>query len=566
MTAAIIPFLARTHVAYFSMEIAVRPEMHTYAGGLGVLAGDTVRSCADLEIPVVFVTLVSRAGYFRQQIDADGQQTEAPDWWDPATYCVPVNAMIAVEIAGRPVWVRAWLHVHVATHGQRIPILLLDTDLDQNSAEDRTLTHYLYGGDETYRMKQELVLGLGGIRLLRALGFELHTYHMNEGHAAFLSLELLNQHRFPPEDVRPGESPYDLAAVREHCVFTTHTPVEAGSDRYSYALFESLVDGLIDTAELRTIAGAERLNMTQLALNMSGYINGVARRHAETTRHLFPGYRVHAITNGVHAPSWTHPAFARLFDAHVPRWQHEPETLVRALQIPLDEVWAAHQAAKADLIARVRAESGMALDPDRPILGYARRMTGYKRPLLLLSDIERLARIAGRHPFQIVMAGKAHPRDAEGKAAIRQIHALARALQGQVPCVFLPNYDLELAKVLVGGADIWVNTPQPPLEASGTSGMKAALNGGLNLSVLDGWWIEASLEGITGWSIGSDADTDPSAHGAMLYDKIEQVVLPLYDSDRDAWRGMMRQSIALIGYYFNSQRMMRRYASEAYLR
>lgn len=567
MTTAVIPFLQRTRIAYFSMEIAIRPEMHTYAGGLGILAGDTVRSCADLELPVVFVTLVSRAGHFRQQIDADGRQTEAPDWWDPAQCCVPVNAMIAVEIGGRPVWVRAWLHVHTSAHRRGIPILLLDTDLDQNDSEDRKLTHYLYGGDEAYRLKQELVLGLGGIRLLRALGFDLHTYHMNEGHAAFLSLELLNRHRFPPEDVRPGESPYDLAAVREHCVFTTHTPVESGSDRFAYPLFESLVNGLIEVDQLRTIAGADRLNMTQLALNLSGYINGVARRHAETTRHLFPGYRVHAITNGVHARFWTHPAFAKLFDARVPHWRHEPETLVRALQLPEDDVWACHQTAKAELIAHVRDATQVALDPDKPIIGYARRMTGYKRPLLLFADIERLARIAQAHPFQIVMAGKAHPRDEEGKEAIRQIHAIARRLQDTVPCVFVPNYDMELAKVLVNGSDVWLNTPQPPLEASGTSGMKAALNGVLNLSVLDGWWIEASLEGVTGWSIGSEGgDGDPLAHAAQLYDKIEHVVLPLYNADPAGWRRMMKQAIAMIGYYFNSQRMMRRYASEAYLR
>jgi starch phosphorylase len=566
MTAPVHPFLPRTHVAYFSMEIAIRPEMHTYAGGLGVLAGDTVRSCADLQIPVVFVTLASRAGYFLQQIDIEGRQTEAPDWWDPASFCIALNAMVAVEMGGRPVWVRPWLYVHTCPHGHEIPILLLDTDLDQNDAEDRALTHYLYGGDETYRMKQELVLGLGGIRLLRALGFQLHTYHMNEGHSAFLALELLNQHRFPPEDVRSGESPYDIAEVREHCVFTTHTPVEAGSDRFSYAQFETLVDGLIEIDEIRRLAGPDQLNMTQLALNVSGYINGVARRHAETTRQMFPGHQVPAITNGVHPGFWTHDAFARLFDAHVPHWRHEPETLVRALMLADEDIWGCHLTAKAGLIARIRTATGVALDPERPILAYARRMTGYKRPLLLFSDIARLARIAERYPLQIVMAGKAHPRDAEGKEAIRQLHAFARQLEGRVPCAFLPNYDLDLARALVSGADIWLNTPLPPLEASGTSGMKAALNGVLNLSVLDGWWIEASIEGVTGWSIGTESDATPAAHAALLYDKIEQVVLPLYHSDRAAWRRMMKQAIGMIGYYFNSQRMMRRYASEAYLR
>ncbi len=463
-------------------------------------------------------------------------------------------------------WVQPWLYPHVSLHGQQIPILLLDTDLSQNDPQDRELTHFLYGGDTAYRLKQELVLGLGGIRLLRALGFELHTYHMNEGHSAFLALDLLNRHRLAPEDVRPGEPFYDLAEVRERCVFTTHTPVEAGSDRFSYELFESQVDGLVEIDEIRQLAGPDSLNMTRLALNLSGYINGVARRHAETTRHIFPGYRVHAITNGVHAGFWTHPGYARLFDAHVPRWRHEPETLVRALQLADADVWDCHRAAKAELIARVKSSTQAVLDPEKPIIAFARRMTGYKRPLMLFSDVERLACIAAKHPFQIVMAGKAHPHDEEGKSAIREIHAFAQQLRGRVACIFLSDYDIDVAKALVSGADVWLNTPLPPLEASGTSGMKAALNGVLNLSVLDGWWIEASIEGVTGWSIGADGDATPAAHAALMYEKIEHVVLPLYETDRAAWCQMMKQAIGMIGYYFNSQRMMRRYASEAYLR
>ena len=567
MTSAIEPFLARTHIAYFSMEIAVRPEMHTYAGGLGVLAGDTARSCADLEIPVVFVTLLSRAGYFRQEIDADGRQIEQPDWWDPARWCVALNAMVAVDIEDGPVWIQPWLYVHTCPHGHQTPVLLLDTDLEQNSSNDRTLTHYLYGGDETYRLKQEIVLGIGGTRLLRALGFDLHTYHLNEGHAALLKLELLRRHRLPPEDVRPGEPSYDLAPVRASCVFTTHTPVAAGHDRFPYDLFTRLLPGSIEPDELRHLAGANELNMTELALNLSGYVNGVARRHAETAQHMYPGYRVHAVTNGVHAGSWTHPSLARLFEAHLRQWHHEPEILVRALQLSDDDIWNAHQDAKADLIALVSKLAGSALDPALPIIGFARRMTGYKRPYLLFEDIDRLTAIASRHPFQVVMAGKAHPRDLEGKEAIRQLHEHAHQLRNRITCAFLPNYDMEIAKTLVTGADIWLNTPLPPLEASGTSGMKAALNGGLNLSVLDGWWIEACVEGVTGWAIGDDGDAAAAQHhAAALYEKLEKTVLPLYYADPGRWRSMMKQAIANIGYYFNSQRMMRRYATEAYLR
>ena len=564
---SIDPFLARTHIAYFSMEIALRPEMHTYAGGLGILAGDTARSCADLELPVVFVTLASRAGYFRQRLDAEGRQGEEPDWWEPQRWCAPLPAAIAVEIENRLVWIRPWLYVHTCPHGYRVPILLLDTDLDANSADDRTLTHFLYGGDDLYRLKQEIVLGIGGVRILRALGFELHTYHLNEGHAALLTLELLNHWRVAPEDLIAGEAPYDIAEVRARCVFTTHTPVEAGHDRFSYELFGRLLPDFVDLDTLKRLAGEDTLNMTRLALNLADYVNGVATRHAETTQHMFPGYRIHAVTNGVHVGTWAHAAFARLYDEHIPHWQHEPERLVRALELPEDEIWRCHLSARDDLFERVKALTGIALDPGAPVLGFARRMTGYKRPLLLFEDVERLTALAARQPFQLVMGGKAHPRDEAGKEAIRELHALFARLKGRVTCVFLPDYDMELAKVLVAGCDVWLNTPLPPLEASGTSGMKAALNGVLNLSILDGWWIEACIEGITGWAIGEDGESGSDRRSAvLLYDKLEQVVLPLYANDTPGWRMMMKGAIANIASYFNSHRMMRRYAAEAYLR
>jgi starch phosphorylase len=564
---ALDPFLQRTHIAYFSMEIAVRPEMHTYAGGLGVLAGDTARSCADLELPVVFVTLASRAGYFRQRIDTDGRQLEEPDWWEPAKWCVPLDAMVAVPIEGRSVWIRPWLYVHTCPHGHRVPLLFLDTDLDQNSSEDRTLTHYLYGGDDAYRLRQELVLGIGGSRLLRALGFDVHTYHLNEGHAALLTLDLMDRYRLSVADIEPGQPPYEIAEIRERCVFTTHTPIEAGHDRFSYDLFKRLFPDFPATEDLKHFAGRDQLNMTQLALNLSGYINGVARRHAETTKHMFPSYRIHAVTNGVHPETWTHEAFHRLYQAIAPQWSHEPEILVRALQLPEEDVWRCHQTAKSELVGRVKDLSDTALDPNVPIVGFARRMTGYKRPLLLFSDLDRLAAIASHHPFQVVMAGKAHPRDIEGKESIRRIHEIVHRLRGKLTCAFLPNYDMDIAKALVSGADVWLNTPLPPLEASGTSGMKAALNGALNLSVLDGWWVEACIDGVNGWSIGLDGDgASDEHHAAALYEKLARTVLPLYYEQPGRWRWMMKQAIGTIAYYFNSQRMMRRYGTEAYLR
>ncbi|WP_299820946.1 alpha-glucan family phosphorylase [uncultured Jannaschia sp.] len=563
--APIAPFLARRRVAYFSMEIALRPEIHTYSGGLGILAGDTARSAADLDLPMVFVTLASREGYLRQEIDAEGRQVDHADPWDPAEWAVPLDAMVAVTIEGRPVWIRPWLYVLTCPIGQAVPVLLLDTRLEQNAPEDRAITDRLYGGENTWRLKQEIVLGIGGEMLLRALGFEIETYHLNEGHAALLTAALLRRHPRTTHLSTGDVLHYDDDRVREVCVFTTHTPIEAGHDHFSYDLVERQLDGLIPIGQLRLLAGEDRLNMTRLALNLSGFVNGVAIRHAETTRGMFPGYTIRAVTNGVHVPTWTHPAFARLFERLVPAWGHDPEQLAVADTLSDAEVWDAHSEAKAGLIAEIRARSGVEMRPDLPIVAFARRMTGYKRADLIFADLERLRAIQRERPFQLVMAGKAHPRDDGGKALIGRVHEHMRALQESMPMAFMPDYDMALAKTMVAGADIWLNTPLPPMEASGTSGMKAAVNGVLNLSVLDGWWIEAWIEGVTGWAVGDD-DRRHEDDAADLYDKLERVVLPLYHDDRPRWIWMMKQAMSKIGPRFNSQRMMRRYAGEAYLR
>jgi starch phosphorylase len=454
-------------------------------------------------------------------------------------------------------------------------VLLLDTDLAENAPADREITHYLYGGDDAYRLKQEIVLGIGGVRLLRALGFEVRQYHMNEGHSALLGAELLRQHAYPPEDLQPGESRYDVPRVRELCRFTTHTPVDAGHDRFSYDLLartltvrQSGNGEFVDLATLKRLAGESDLNMTRLALNLSEYVNGVAERHAETSRKMFPGYRVHAITNGVHPYTWVCQSFRRLYNRYVPSWCHEPELLVRVDgSIPDSELWDAHTQAKRALLDRVKSLTGSSLDPGQPVLGFARRMTAYKRPDLIFSDLQRLKAIAQERPFQIVLAGKAHPRDEGGKWLIEQIHVCARRLADTIRVVYLPNYDMELAHLLVAGSDVWLNTPLPPLEASGTSGMKAAFNGVPNLSVLDGWWIEGCIEGVTGWAIASPGA--PDGHARSLYDKLQSTVLPLYygdDGDRSGWLQVMKGAISKNASYFNSHRMMRRYATEAYLR
>ena len=560
-------FIHEPRIGYFSMEIALRNDIQTYAGGLGILAGDTVRSAADLQLPLVAVSLVSRAGYFRQEIDAIEGQVERPAVWEPRERMRQLEAKIAVPIEGRPVWIGAWLYVLQGQLGGREPVLLLDTDLDENGQEDREITHHLYGGDQRYRLKQEIVLGVGGVRMLQALGFEIRHYHLNEGHSAMLGLELLRRFAYRPEDVRPGDPPYDVPRVRELCSFTTHTPVEAGHDRFDYPLVRSVFGTDVDLATLKHLAGDESLNMTRLALGLSDFVNGVAKRHAEISHKMFPGYQVHAITNGVHPFTWAAESFRRLYNRYLPSWCHEPELLVRAdCCIPENEIWEAHCRCKLDLIERVQSLTGIRLQPDIPLIGFARRMTAYKRPDLLFSDLARLSAIARHRPFQVVLAGKAHPHDGGGKELIRQLLAHSRELAGILRVVYLPDYDMDIARLMVAGVDVWLNTPLRPLEASGTSGMKAAFNGVPSLSVLDGWWIEGCIEGVTGWAVGDTAGAD-SVDAASLYDKLEQVVLPLYDSkDPVRWTKVMRGAISKNASYFNSHRMMRRYATEAYIR
>lgn len=558
-------FLHEERIAYFSMEIALRDEITTFSGGLGVLAGDTMRSAADLSLPFVGVSLASRGGYFRQEIDPSGRQVEHEDPWEPAKWATSTDAKVAVIIEGRDVWIQGWLYVLESMLGVREPILLLDTDLEENTADDRNITRHLYGGDASYRLKQEIVLGIGGVRLLRAVGFRVRQYHLNEGHSALLGLELLLESGYPTADVRPGEPLYDIPLVREKCNFTTHTPIEAGHDKFPYDLVQRVLGDFVDGATLHSLGGSGMLNMTRLAMNISECVNGVATSHAKTSEALFPGYHVRAITNGVHPYTWTCPELAKVYDEYIPGWCHEPELLVRADGIPGERIWAAHREAKERLVRSVAERTGARLDAERPILGFARRMTGYKRPDLLFTDLDRLKKIATKFPIQIVLSGKAHPRDEEGKRLIELLHAHMHELEGTVPVTYLSNYDLAIAALLVSGVDVWINTPHPPLEASGTSGMKAAFNGVPSLSVLDGWWQEGCIEGVTGWAVGDGPHTDANDADA-LYRKLEEIVLPLWTSDHGAWIVLMKNVIAKNASYFNSHRMMRRYVTEAYIR
>jgi starch phosphorylase len=580
-------------IAYFSMEIALEPGMPTYSGGLGVLAGDTIRAAADLKLPLVAVCLLHRQGYFYQRLDAQGNQTEEPVQWAVNDFLTEMPERAVVAIEGRKLQLRAWKYEVKGVSGAVVPVYFLDADLPENSDWDRQLTGHLYGGDDWYRLCQEIILGIGGVRMLRALGYQdLQRFHMNEGHAAFLTIELLNE-----EAEKSGKSALgqpEIEAVRRKCIFTTHTPVPAGHDQFSLELVEKVADNFKYITDMQDMFAVDiqqhifqyggdfaripelaqrglRLNMTYLALNLSHYVNGVAKKHGEISRLMFADYPIDAITNGVHAATWTTEPIQALFDRHIPGWREDNFSLRYVINIPAAELWKTHQKAKQELLTYVNHQTNTGMDIDVLTLGFARRTATYKRADLLFSDLERLRGLARQvGPLQIIFAGKAHPHDTQGKDLIRRIFQAKEALKPDIKVVYLANYDTWLARLLTGGVDVWLNTPQPPNEASGTSGMKAALNGVPSLSILDGWWLEGHIENFTGWAIGSpvihgpegyECDGDPDC----LYGKLEQVIAPMYYRDRPAFMRVMYGAIAINGAFFNTQRMVQQYVVKAYL-
>jgi glycogen phosphorylase len=553
-------------VAYFSMEIAVDARLPTYSGGLGVLAGDMLRSAADFQLPIVGVTLLPRKGYFRQKLDEKGQQTELPDEWVPEDVLERVEISTQVRLNSEHLNIRVWRYWIQGISGHRVPVYFLDTDTPENPPWIRSLSGSLYGGDERFRLCQEAVLGIGGFRVLRALGYRnIIRFHLNEGHSALLALALLEE-RVGREHLSVA-GPQDIEAVRQQCVFTTHTPVQAAYEQFSLDLASEIL-GADRIALLRETECCPlgNLNMTYLALRCSRYINGVAMHHGEISHGMFPRYPIHAITNGVHAVTWTSPAFQALYDRHIPEWRHDNLYLRYAIGIPVTEIVQAHASAKRELLAEIAESTGVHLQEDIATFGFARRATAYKRADFLFSDLERLRAIRQRSgQFQVLFGGKAHPRDEAGKAIIRRIFEAAAALRDVIPVVYVENYDLHWAHLLTSGVDLWLNTPHRPYEASGTSGMKAALNGVPSLSVRDGWWIEGHFEGVTGWAVGSDGD--PELHQielASLYDKIEKLILPKFYGEREEYGAIMRSAIALNGSFFNTQRMVSQYLLNAY--
>ncbi len=566
--------LKNARIAYFSMEIALEQGLPTYSGGLGVLAGDTLFAAADMGLPICAVSLLYRQGYFRQHLDAQGKQSESPVTWNPAEKLKELSQVVTVEIEGKPVKVRGHVYSIKGAKGHIVPVIFLDTMHPDNAPEHQTLTDHLYGGDERYRLCQEAVLGMAGVAMLEALGLPpsanfdpmkpgLHVYHMNEGHAALLTFALLK---------RGNES-----WVKERCVFTTHTPVPAGHDTFPVALAEKVLgkEATKSLVELE-VCPKERLNMSELAIRFSRYVNGVAKRHAEVSRRMFPGVHVEAITNGAHSATWTADAMRSLFDTWCTGWREDNNYLRFACEIPLVDLMDAHHAAKKALFDEVMQRTGVQLDPKVFTVGFARRAAEYKRADLLFHDVEQLKKIAAKMPLQVVFAGKAHPRDLGGKKLIEKVFSGAAALsKAGVKVVYVEDYDLKFGRLVTSGVDLWLNNPVKPLEASGTSGMKSAINGVPSLSTLDGWWVEGCVEGVVGWEIQDPADafgdskddgTYRDVAAGSIYSLLEKTIMPTYYDRPLAYAQIMRNAIALNGSFFNTHRMVLQYQVQAYTR
>ncbi len=546
-------------IAYFSMEIGIDKNIPTYSGGLGILAGDTIKSCADLNVPVVGVTLLSENGYFYQKVDENGNQIELPVEFAVSDFLKLLPATTEIKIENREVKIRAWYYQVEGISGFIVPVFFLDTNVEENKEWDRELTKYLYGGGNKYRLAQEMVLGIGGVRMLQALGYTtIDRYHMNEGHAALGTLELYNQLN-------------DVEKVRDECVFTTHTPVAAGHDQFDLSYAKPMLGNILPEFILKDITFENKLNMTKLALFFSHYVNGVGKKHSEVSRSMFPGYSIDSITNGVHSKTWVSEPFQRLFDKHMPGWRSDPYILRSALSIQKSEIWDAHMEAKRELINFVNTNYNANMNYNDFTIGFARRQTAYKRPDLLISDPNRLMQITEKvGPIQIIYAGKAHPKDHSGKDAIKKIFKVMKTIDNSVRITFINNYDITIGKMMTAGVDLWLNTPRRPKEASGTSGMKAAHNGVPQFGTLDGWWLEGCIENITGWAIGPEktdrAESDDEIDKYDLYDKLENWIIPKFYNDRDNWIRTMRSCIAINASFFNTNRMIQQYVLNAYFR
>ncbi|MBI1802381.1 MAG: alpha-glucan family phosphorylase, partial [Chloroflexi bacterium] len=606
-----VPYAADKTIAYLSAEFGLHESLPIYSGGLGVLAGDTCKEASDLGLPLVAVGFLYPQGFFRQQIAGDGRQVALDEKVNFAE--VPAVAvkgadgrelLIAVELPGRAVYARLW-RIQVG----RVPLFMMDTDIEQNAPQDRRLVAQLYRGDQDVRIAQEMVLGIGGVRALRALGIAPAVWHLNEGHAAFLTLELAREHGSTGSP-RP-HWPEVVERVRRQTVFTTHTPVAAGNDAFPPELMDTYFRdyypklGLSRDEFMNLALHDGRFSMTVLALRLSGWANGVSRAHGEVSRQMWgwlwsptPADRapIRAITNGVHTGTWLAPSLHALYDRYLgENWLSrldDPQTWKAIEAIPDEELWAAHNQQRQALIELARAlarerlarlgqhpepvegvveQTSHLLDPNILTIGFARRFATYKRATLMFRDAERLKRLINdpQRPMQVIFAGKAHPADEPAQEFIRQVYQWSQAdgFRGRIH--FLEEYNMHTARVLTSGVDVWLNNPRRPLEASGTSGMKASLNGIPNASIADGWWAEG-YQGANGWEIGNaatpglNAEQQDAADAESLYTTLEQKIIPLFYERDDkgiprGWVRVMKEAIRTVAPQFSTRRMVKEY-------
>ncbi len=558
-------------VAFISMEIMLESDIPTYAGGLGVLAGDMLHSMADMGVPGVGVSLVYSGDTFSQNISLTGSQFFKRTDWQKLDQLTKLPTKIEIEVAGQKVIVGCWRYDFVGYSGHHVPVYLLDTNMLENPPWVRDFTTNLYSSNGNIRICQELVLGIGSVKMLAALGYnKIGKYHLNEGHAAFTTLQLLAESGFKDDE------------VRKRCIFTTHTPVPEGHDKFDWGKAYHYAGKYLPW-HIKKLASEECLNMTRLATSLSGKNFAVSRKHKQVSDAIIPGVTFDYVTNGVHNHNWTAPTIQNMFDRFVPGWYENPIELARVPQtIPDDIFWQYHQDAKSKLVRYVNTHLTSVtsltekndplktelFDDDVLTISLARRPVAYKRPLLLYQDLARFVRIgAGR--LQIIQCGKSHPDDNISQEIVREIVTYSKKFKDILKIVYLEDYSPKIARMLVSGSDIWLNTPKKPLEASGTSGMKAAFNGVLNFSVLDGWWIEAFEQNPqAGFSIGrleggtTPVDTDEE-DANDLYDKLEHQIIPLYYSNRTSWIARMKQAVTLASYY-NTHRVVADYRGKGW--
>lgn len=534
------------HVAYLTAEIGLRSDLPTYSGGLGVLAGDHVKAAADLGMPLTAVTLLYRHGYARQHLDG-GTQTETFPSFDPSSLLEETGHILEDELEGRTVRLRIWRHRCVGIGGNTVDVLFLDTDVEGNDPVDVALGHRLYGGPPGTRIRQEYLLGVCGLRALELVGIPFTTLHLNEGHCAFAPLELERQG-------------WSRSRIARSTLFTTHTPVPAGHDRFGWDDVERTLGPLMPK-DVREALHPEHLSMSHLAAHYAGRMNGVSVLNAEVAHTMFEGRSIEGITNGVHHLTWTSDAMATLFDSNLPGWREDPQLLAQAVhRLSDDHLEGARAQARAALFSAIEHETGSKFDPARLTIGFARRFATYKRADLVFSDLDRLLE-AMRGKVQFVFSGKAHPDDQGGKALIERVIEAGQRLGHEVPVAFLENYSMATGALMTSGVDVWLNTPIRPMEASGTSGMKAAMNGVPNCSILDGWWPEACDHGVNGWAIGhQENDRDDARDAKATLDVLIDEVLPAWEGPRRIWCDLMRHAI-VASSRFSAQRMVQDYAT-----